>query len=136
MHVLVPVDDSDPSRKALALACETYPDARITALHVLEPMHGEPAMWLSDDQREEAAAEETEELFAETRATAEEYGVRLETESVYGTPARAAVAFAEEHDVDHVFVGSHGRTGASRVLLGSVAEGIVRRSPVPVTVAR
>ncbi len=136
MHVLVPVDDSDPSREALALACETYPDARITALHVLEPMHGEPAMWLSEEQRKEAAEEETGELFDGLRKTAEEYGVDLRTESVYGTPARAVVAFVEEHDVDHVFVGSHGRTGASRVLLGSVAEGVVRRSPVPVTVAR
>ena len=136
MHVLVPVDDSDPSWAALALACETYPDARITALHVLEPIHGEPAMWLSEDQREAAAARETGELFAEVNATASEYGVTVETESVYGTPARTIVNYTEEEDVDHVFVGSHGRTGVSRVLLGSVAEGVVRRSPVPVTVAR
>lgn len=39
-------------------------------------------------------------------------------------------------DVDHVAVGSHGRSGVSRLLLGSVAESVMRRPPVPVTVVR
>ena len=46
------------------------------------------------------------------------------------------VEYVETHDVDHVVIGSHGRKGLSRVLLGSVAELVVRRSPVPVTVVR
>jgi nucleotide-binding universal stress UspA family protein len=50
-------------------------------------------------------------------------------------PARTVVDHATRDDVDHV-VGSHGREGVSRLLLGSVAEKIVRRSPVPVTVVR
>jgi nucleotide-binding universal stress UspA family protein len=46
------------------------------------------------------------------------------------------VTYADENDVDHVVLGSHGRKGLTRVLLGSVAEAVVRRSPVPVTVVR
>jgi nucleotide-binding universal stress UspA family protein len=46
------------------------------------------------------------------------------------------VDYAAEHDIDHIVVGSHGRTGASRILLGSVAETVARRSPVPVTIVR
>ena len=41
---------------------------------------------------------------------------------------------AAEHDA--VYIGGHGRTGAARILLGSVAESVVRRSPVPVTVVK
>jgi nucleotide-binding universal stress UspA family protein len=51
-------------------------------------------------------------------------------------PARAIVDYAEEHDVAHTVVGSHGRTGVTRVLLGSVAENVMRRAPCPVTVVR
>jgi len=43
---------------------------------------------------------------------------------------------AEEGAFDHVVVGSHGRTGVSRIILGSTAENVIRRSPVPVTIAR
>ncbi|MFW6265865.1 MAG: universal stress protein, partial [Halanaeroarchaeum sp.] len=44
--------------------------------------------------------------------------------------------YVEETDVDHVVIGSHGRSGVGRILLGSVAERVVRRSPTPVTVVR
>lgn len=54
----------------------------------------------------------------------------------FGRPARTIVEYVEDHDVDHVVVGSHGRSGLSRTLLGSVAERVVRRSSVPVTVVR
>jgi nucleotide-binding universal stress UspA family protein len=43
---------------------------------------------------------------------------------------------AEDHDVDGIVMGSHGRSGISRVLLGSVAETAVRRAPCPVTIVR
>jgi len=53
-----------------------------------------------------------------------------------GRPARAIEECAEEAAVDHVVIGSHGRDGIARILLGSVAETVVRRSPVPVTAVR
>jgi len=46
------------------------------------------------------------------------------------------VEFAHEGDCDHVIIGSHGREGILRVLLGRVAETVVRRAPMPVTVVR
>ena len=49
---------------------------------------------------------------------------------------REIIGFAEDNDVSHIVIGSHGRTGASRVLLGSVAQTVVRRAPTPVTVVR
>jgi nucleotide-binding universal stress UspA family protein len=55
---------------------------------------------------------------------------------VVGRPAREIVDYADENDIDHVVMGSHGRSGVSRIVLGSVAENVVRKSSVPVTVAR
>ena len=46
------------------------------------------------------------------------------------------MTYAEENDIDHIVVGSHGRGGVSRMLLGSVAETVARRSSVPVTIIR
>jgi len=60
----------------------------------------------------------------------------VDTRIEVGSPARVIVDVAEEGPFDHVVIGSHGREGVSRILLGSVAEGVARRSPVPVTVAR
>jgi nucleotide-binding universal stress UspA family protein len=49
-----------------------------------------------------------------------------------GTPATDILRLAEEHNVDMIVMGTHGRTGLGRMLMGSVAESIVRRAPCPV----
>ncbi len=49
-----------------------------------------------------------------------------------GEPAREILRFAESNKIDLIVMGSHGRTGLSRLLTGSVAEAVIRRSPVPV----
>ncbi|RQG94213.1 universal stress protein [Natrarchaeobius chitinivorans] len=138
MNVLVPIDDSDPATNAVEHAAETFSGEDLTFVHVISPntgMYGEGAIYAYDevlDARREAA----EDLFAAATEIASEHGCRVETETIIGLPAREIVEFAEESDVDHIVIGSHGRSGASRVLLGSVAEKIVRRAPVPVTVVR
>ncbi|SFC61785.1 Nucleotide-binding universal stress protein, UspA family [Halobiforma haloterrestris] len=139
MHVLVPIDDSDPAREALEYAFSNVPDAEFTALHVVEPSvaahRGDDAPYgvelpvATDDDRLEAT-------FGPARSLADEHGCSLTTEVLAGSPARAIVQFATDANVDRIVIGSHGRTGVSRVLLGSVAERVVRRAPVPVTVVR
>ncbi|MFP4187941.1 MAG: universal stress protein [Halobacteriales archaeon] len=86
-----------------------------------------------DDGYAEAVADEYLGEFADE---ADERGFENEKAHVLGDPAREIVAYAEENNVDRVVMGSHGRDGATRVLLGSVAETVVRRSPTPVTVVR
>jgi nucleotide-binding universal stress UspA family protein len=137
MRVLVPVDGSDPSDEALEHALEHFGDHEIIALHVLDPVDGATAWgpgsagdWIS------AAEERAENVLESARNLAAEAGIEITTDTTIGRPAHAVVEYADEHDIEHVVVGSHGRDGISRVLLGSVAETIVRRSPVPVTVAR
>jgi len=138
MNVLVPIDDSEPAREAVAHAVREYPDATITVLHVIDPQlstYGDGGIYAYEsviESRREAA----EELFADATEIAADAGSSITTETVVGDPAQEVIAFADDHDIDHIVVGSRGRSGASRVLLGSVAERIVRRAAVPVTIVR
>lgn len=138
MNVLVPVDESDPAREAVEHAVTTYPDATITALHVINPSmamyRGEMAY--NYDRLIELEEEEAETLFETIEEIGAEHDASITTELMVGTPARSIVSFAEDNDVDQIVLGSHGRSGMSRVLLGSVAEQVVRRATVPVTVVR
>jgi nucleotide-binding universal stress UspA family protein len=137
-RLLVPLDGSPPSQEALRYALETFPDATIVLVHVLTPIDGNvgPDGLLSDpagvvdSQRARA-----EELFDEAEATAGDDRA-VERELLAGRPATEIVECAAEHDIDQIVMGSHGRDGAARLLLGSVSETVVRRSPVPVTVVR
>jgi nucleotide-binding universal stress UspA family protein len=141
-HVLVPVDESDRSQQALKFVFEEYPDATITALHVLDPgdfyaatgIEGGAMANYDEIQKQHETRANTILEDAESRAA--EHGLSIETETIVGGVARSVVDYAEDNDVDHVVIGSHGRTGASRILLGSVAETVARRSPVPVTIVR
>jgi nucleotide-binding universal stress UspA family protein len=142
MHVLVPYDESEGSERALEHALEQHPEATVTLLHVVDlvdagyasPVDGTvPGFWEEWFENEKAASER---LLEEGRERANEADVDVQTETVVGRPTRAINEYVEERDVDHVVMGSHGRSGVTRVLLGSVAEGVVRRAPVPVTVVR
>jgi len=138
MHVLVPIDDSEPARDAVEYAASTWSDATITVLHVINPSM---SMYRGDttynyERFIELEEERTEALFETAQSIADEHDVTLETETVVGAPVRSIVDFAEEHEVDQIALGSHGRSGISRVLLGSVAEQVVRRAAMPVTVVR
>ncbi|AFO57399.1 MULTISPECIES: universal stress protein [Natrinema] len=141
-HVLVAVDDSTQSTEALEFACTEYPDATITALYVLDPgdfyaVSGVEGTAVANyDEIEGHHQDRAEDVLDGAREQAAEHGIDLETEHVIGGVSRSIVDYAAEHEVDHIVVGSHGRTGASRILLGSVAETVARRSPVPVTIVR
>ncbi|WP_331236543.1 universal stress protein [Natronorarus salvus] len=138
-HVLVPVDGSPASRRAAEYAYEQFPDATVRLLYVLDPMVDYsrrlafPGYTDEDEyttEREEADAI----LDSLVRDAPEE--IAVETELAAGAPAGAIVEFCDENDVDQIVIGSHGREGVARFLLGSVAETVVRRSVVPVTVVR
>ncbi|MFC4245681.1 universal stress protein [Natribaculum luteum] len=141
-HVLVPVDDSDRATQALEFVLEEYPDAKITALHVIDPGDFYAATGIEGgamanyEQIRENHERRAEQILERAREQADEAGVEIETDHVLGGVSRTIIEYADEHDADQIVIGSHGRTGASRILLGSVAEKVARRSPVPVTIIR
>ncbi|QCC47332.1 universal stress protein [Halobellus limi] len=137
-HVLVPVDGSPQSLQAIGFVSAEWDDVDVTLLHVINPVQaGYRAGVLpsgSEEWYQEAKAE-AEEVLDEARSQLEIDG-DVETAVDVGRPAATIVEQARELDVDHVVVGSHGRRGVSRLVLGSVAEHVARRSPVPVTIVR
>jgi nucleotide-binding universal stress UspA family protein len=82
-------------------------------------------------------AEQTDVLLEQWRAEAKADGApRIATAKAIGEPAAEIVAAANEGKFDVVVVGTHGRTGLAHALLGSVAERVVRRAPMPVVTVR
>lgn len=129
-HLLVPMDGSDPSLAALEYAFEVFPDDRVTVVHAIDELESHYGGGSGADGEDEP------DFFEAVEETAEAYGVDVETRVIDGTPAEAILAYAENEGVDEVIVGSEGRSGVSRMLLGSVAETVARQSPVPVTIVR
>ena len=139
MRVLIPYDGSTQSKTALEYVSDRHSDDEIVLLHVLdfvEMGYGatpEAALAGNWDEWYDQAEESAMELLSEAAETLE---TAVETEIVTGSPARAIIEYIDDGEIDAVVIGSHGRDGLSRILLGSVAETVVRRSPVPVTVVR
>ena len=135
-HALVPVDGSPQSAEAVAFAAAEWPDAELTLLHVVDPMEGGYSLDAVREGAEEWHKEkklEARELLSDLREVA---GGRASVRTETGRPARTILDVLDEGAYDHVLLGSHGRSGVSRILLGSVAEDVLRESPVPVTVIR
>ncbi len=141
--ILVPVDGSEPSDAAVALAVRLAHDqgAKLLFLHVSEvakiaAMVSSTAVCVDPSpalDAEQAAGEEA--LRCAERAAGEE-AVSAESLIVQGASADAIVKTTSQAGADLIVMGSHGRGGIQRALLGSVAEGVLRQSAVPVLVAR
>jgi nucleotide-binding universal stress UspA family protein len=138
-RVLVPMEDNEIGEKTLKYAIETFPKSDITVLNVLQlrgvdriPGIAAPADDVAKGQLENHA----ENIFDSAREIAESHGYegRLKTMAEEGDPEQVIVDMADEFD--QVVMGTHGREGREKNLLGSVAETVVRRSPVPVVVVK
>lgn len=134
--LLVPVDFSRPSRAALrhALALAAATGARVILAHVLEPFHAGLLMdtTASQDSARRAANERLEALLIEARRT----WPKVSRELRVGHPVHTIVALARRVSADLIVLGTHGRTGLRRSLIGSVAERVVREAHCPVLVVR
>jgi universal stress protein A len=139
-HVIVGVDFSETSRAAVRAAAQLAGDARLTLVHVWNATH--PYTAFSGDELRAAVASD-EAVMSEWRLEAESLGARhVDSLFLAGNPADELIELAhKDPTIDLIVVGTHGRTGLSHVLLGSVAEKIVRRAPcavmaIPAQVAR
>lgn len=129
--ILFPTDFSHTGDAALALATALARDAGATLIiaHVEEPpvAYGGGEMYYG---MPEPAVEEIQQMLDAVKPP--DPSVKYEHRLVAGDPPSAIVRLAEEEQADLIVMGTHGRTGLSRLLMGSVAEAIVRRSPCPV----
>ncbi len=125
--ILFPTDFSHTGDKALAMAESLARDsgAKIHIVHVEEPptAYGGGEMYYG---MLEPDLEHLKELLAKVKP--KDPQILFEHHMVTGEPADAISRFAEDHDIDLIVMGTHGRTGLLRLLMGSVAEAVVRRS--------
>lgn len=133
-RILVPTDGSAEGEHALEYAIElarTH-DATIRAVYVINAAsYGGLAMETAWDGITDALREEGEAAVERVKELAPP-DVDVETKVLEGSPSRVIVDEAAPENCDLVVMGTHGRGGIDRLLLGSVAERVVRRSPVPV----
>ncbi len=139
-RVLIAFDGGEQAMAALEHTFTEFPDATLLVLTVLDPT--EAAYITGDEFRmpgtdwQDRLQRDADSCLDQARELATEYNRSIETVTLVGRPRREIVQYATEEDIDHIVLGSRGRTGLRRVLLGSVAESVLRRSPVPVTIVR
>ena len=135
-NILCPIDFSEPSDAAIvhASALARRHGATLHFVYVYEPLFGDGDITGMPMQPAPADIDPLRERLEATRPKFE--GVEYCHKMLFGFPGGSIVGYAEAHDIDLVVLGTHGRTGASRLLLGSVAEAVVRSSKCPVLTVR
>ena len=140
-RILVPTDFS-PSSDA-ALACARAVAKRFGAsLHLLHVVNDPYRVLYSNDVyvaeveglRTDLVNEAIRALKERSAPSADEPPATVD--AIIGTPAASIVEYAEGRDIDLIVMGTHGRDGMSHVLMGSVAERVVRMAPCPVLTVR
>jgi nucleotide-binding universal stress UspA family protein len=135
--ILVAVDGSETASTALdhALQLATAFDATVHAIHVVDPRVAivQDESGSEYDQRyQQYLGRHGRELLETVTERADSRNQRVETALETGIPHETVVSYADEHDIDLIVMGTHGRSGLDRMLLGSVTERVVRLSDVPV----
>jgi nucleotide-binding universal stress UspA family protein len=138
-RILLPTDFSDYNDAALRLASSLAAESGAT-LHVVH---------VFDAQALSAAMGEAGYLYAsawqEDLETAKQNlshvvptvaGVACQKECLTGSPVPEILNYAETHDIDLIVMASHGRSGLSRLLMGSIAEGVMRKACCPVLIVK
>lgn len=136
-RILIPTDGSDPVRPAVDMALNLAKTHEAT-LHVLfivdQPIaiSGAGEGFSGLDNLLDALEKEGRRAIDTVAEQAEESDVEAVTAVRRGNPHDDILTYAAEHDINLIVVGTHGRTGVKRALLGSVTEDIVRHSEIPV----
>lgn len=139
-RILVPVDGSETSNRAVVAALQMARETggRVRLVHALDELAYLTGYEYSADLLK-AAREQGTRVLEDAMAMARSGGVPADTKLVETAGRRLGELVAEESrswEADLVVVGTHGRRGLSRVLLGSGAEQVLRLAPVPVLAVR
>jgi nucleotide-binding universal stress UspA family protein len=142
-RILVPLDGSETARHGLreAITLAKEQKATLHLIHVVGefPIMVEMANVANFDKVRTSLFECGEAMLKEAQVLADSLGVETETqlcEPSGGRVANAIVQEARDAGCDLIVIGTHGRRGISRALLGSDAERVLRQSPVPVLLVR
>jgi len=133
--VVIATDGSESVGRAVDVALDVARrfDASVHALYVLEESEVESAPEAVREDMHDALEDRGEQAVS---AVAERAGVDVTTAVVEGLAEDTIVHYADDHDVDLIVMGTHGRRGLDRYLVGSVTERVVRATDVPTLVVR
>jgi nucleotide-binding universal stress UspA family protein len=133
--ILHPTDFSESARPAFELACALARDysAALVVAHVVPSTH----VFAPDGIAVAFPPEEPYEVRARlARVRPAEGGIDVEHRLLEGDPAEMILKLALDADADVIVMGTHGATGLTRLLVGSVAESVLRKAPCPVLTVR
>ncbi len=136
--ILCPVDFSDASRKAVQYAKEfaSSMGSRVHLLNVVEPRPMAVDITMNyiplEEDLEKAAKEDLQLVLQEFQQA----GLKVESSIEIGNPSDVILDKSRELDVNLVIMGSHGKKGLSRLIMGSVAETVVRKANCPVLIVK
>jgi nucleotide-binding universal stress UspA family protein len=140
-HILVPLDFSPEANLALGYTiplAQTF-HARLTLLHVMvhsmPPSAAAAAVALPYSYLQDIE-EQVQQMMDASRQRVRDAGLEADVVIVHGVPFQHIVDVARHQHVDLIVMGSHGLTGLERVLMGGVAEKVVRLAPCPVLITR
>ncbi len=133
-HILTPIDFSEPSKQAMTYAFELAQQfgAKLSLLHVIEVPVYAIEVYLPMADLEQTARHELASLLPEAEASHVEVTRLVEL----GVPSQKILETAATEKVDMIVMATHGRTGVGHLIMGSVAERVVRMAPCPVLTIR
>jgi universal stress protein A len=138
-HILVPIDFGRASDHALTIALQLgkVMKARLTLLHVVQtPLMTGPDTGIGVAQYLDDVQLQARQSLAQYAQRVQDSGLDCEAVIELASPFQHIVDYAATQQVDLIVMGTHGHTGLQHMLLGSVAERVVRLAPCPVLVTQ
>lgn len=134
--ILIPLDGSKLAEGSLryGVAIAYAPDAELILLSVIPPLLRDIGATKYEDMAREVAEERMTAYLHKTQNRIRIPSLQVKVETAYGPVAKTILAYAEEEEIDLIIITTHGHSGVSRWLLGSVAEKLVRQAACPVMV--
>lgn len=137
--MLVPLDGSElaecvlPHVTAIAAGCGI---GKVTLLRVVEPIPPETPPATDFEAIQKASMKTAEKYLAKTKAKLTKKGLNVETKVLPGRPGEVICEFADRNKMDIIALATHGRSGLSRWIFGSVADKLIRCCSMPVVLIR
>lgn len=137
-NILIATDGSENSQRAISYGIEIakISGARVYGLHVIDTFSLSQSWTAGRESIYEILKREGEEATFKVKECGEVSGVEVKEVLLEGHPSNEILDFAENNGIDLIVMGTLGKTGLDRFLMGSVAEKVVRSSRVPVLVVR
>jgi len=143
-HVMVCLDGSEVAECVLPHAIKIVTGCsvpKITLIRVIKPLklYGSAESHISPEERERLEADSMEvaaAYLAEKAKPFRDQNFMVECAVLFGNVVDQIIDYTEKNEVNLIIIATHGRSGVSRMFLGSIADRIIRSSPVPVLIVR